>query len=99
MITHVVVFWTDKPYAGNREKLLEGAAKLGEIPGVLNFRSGKPVPSVRAVVDDSFAVAISMDFENQEAADTYQDHPMHHAFIEQYVKPYSKRFIVYDFAS
>jgi hypothetical protein len=98
MITHVVVFWTDKPHGSNRDTLLLGSKKLAEIPGVLNFRTGVPVPSPRAVVDDGFAVAISMDFETQAHADIYQDHPLHHAFIETCVKPYAKRLVVYDFA-
>jgi hypothetical protein len=97
MITHVVVFWTDKPYGENREKLLEGTRMLGKIPGVLEYHCGRAVSSSRAVVDDSFAVAISMSFASQADAGTYQSHPIHHEFIEQYVKPLAKRFVVYDF--
>lgn len=99
MITHIVVFWTDKPNESGRAKLLAGAEQLLQaIPGVDNFRYGAPVPSPRAAVDDSFAMAISMDFADQAAADTYQSHPNHVRFIEEYVKPLSKRFLVYDFA-
>ena len=97
MITHVVVFWTDKPYGENREKLLEGTRMLGKIPGVLEYRCGKAVASPRAVVDDSFAVAISMTFATQADADIYQAHPIHLEFIEKYVKPLAKRLVVYDF--
>ncbi|WP_309386214.1 Dabb family protein [Cerasicoccus frondis] len=97
MITHVVVFWLDKPYGENREQLLVAARKLGEIPGCGNFRAGTAVPSPRGVVDDSFAVAISMDFVDQAAADAYQAHPDHLKFINEGVKPFVKRFVVYDF--
>ena len=96
MITHVVIFWTDKPHGQNREKLLTGARTLGQIPGVLEFRCGIPVPSSRGAVDDSFAVAISMTFKDQAAADAYQTHPIHLEFIETYFKPCSRRFVVYD---
>lgn len=100
MITHVVVFWTDKPQDEGRARLLEGAETyLASIPGVENFRYGASVSSNRAVVDDSFAMAISMDFSDQEAADAYQSHPNHVKFIEDYVKPLSKRFLAYDFGS
>ena len=100
MITHVVVFWTDKPHASNRDALLAGAHKLlADIPGALNFRAGSPVSSPRAVVDDSFAVAISMDFATQTDAELYQNHPLHQEFIETCVKPYSKRLVVYDFGT
>jgi len=98
MITHVVIFWTDKPHGGNREKLLAGARELlPQIPGVKEFRCGAPVRSPRGVVDDGFAVAISMSFEDQDAAEVYQSHPLHLQFIEQSVKPYVRRLVVYDF--
>lgn len=97
MITHVVVFWTDKPHAENQQALIEGSKKLGEIPGVLEYRYGKPVESTRGAVDDSFSAAISMTFANQEDADAYQVHPIHKEFLETTFKPNVKRFVVYDF--
>jgi hypothetical protein len=97
MITHIVVFWTDKPHGENRDRLLAEARKLGSIPGVKNYRAGVPVPSQRGVVDDSYAVAISMDFETQADADHYQTHPDHQAFIKNAVAPLVKRLTVYDF--
>ncbi len=99
MITHVVIFWVDKPHAENKTKLLEAAATLGEIPGCQNFRVGGPVPSPRGAVDDSFGVAISMDFADAATAQTYQDHPIHTDFITGGFKDYCKRFVVYDFES
>ncbi len=98
MITHVVIFWVNEPIAENTEKLLEGCRKLLEdIPGVQNFRVGKPVPSPRGVVDGSYAVAISMDFVDQAAADAYQSHPQHVDFVENCFKPIVGRAVVYDF--
>lgn len=97
MITHVVVFWTDKPHGENRDRLLAAARKLASIPGVKNFRAGIPVPSSRGVVDESYAVAISMDFETQGDADRYQNHPDHHAFVKNEVATFVKRLTVYDF--
>lgn len=96
MITHVVVFWTKNENA-NREELLKGTEILKEIPGVLEFRRGLAVPSERDVVDDSFAVAISMTFADQATADNYQAHPIHDKFVAEYVKPLVSRVIVYDF--
>ncbi|NJK90576.1 MAG: Dabb family protein [Blastochloris sp.] len=79
--------------------LTPGRRRLADIPGTLNFRIGPPTPSPRAVVDDSFAVAISMDFNSQAEADLYQSHPIHQEFIETCVKPYAKRLVVYDFGA
>lgn len=99
MITHVVIFWVDKPHAENKTRLLEAAAQLGKIPGCENFRTGGSVPSPRGAVDDSFAVAISMDFKDAATASTYQNHPLHLKFLNGPFKEYCKRFVVYDFGS
>jgi len=81
-----------------RQKLIDGAnTLLAEIPGASNFKAGAPVPSPRGVVDESYSFAISMDFADQAAADTYQKHPQHQKFVEEIVKPNVKRFVVYDF--
>ncbi len=96
MITHIVIFWIDKPYLENRDRLLAEAKKLAGIPGVLEYRCGVPIPSSRGAVDDSFAVGISMTFPSQKEADSYQTHPIHVEFLEKAVKPYVKRLVVYD---
>ena len=98
MITHVVVFWTDKPPGEAQEKIAAGARELlAGIPGAMEFRSGIPVPSPRGVVDDSFSAAISMTFEDQAAADAYLAHPLHVRFVEECLKPWARRLVVYDF--
>jgi len=100
MLTHVVVFWTDRPDSDHRNKLLEGARHLiPGIPGVENFHAGHPVPSTRGVVDDSFSLAISVDLPDTEALDAYLRHPDHQRFVEEFVRPLVKRFVVYDFES
>lgn len=97
MITHIVIFWVDKPYGDNRKQLLEGArALIPQIPGVKQFHAGIPIPSPRAVVDESFAVGMSMSFEDQTTADNYQSHPLHVEFAEKYVRPLCRRMLVYD---
>lgn len=99
MITHTVIFWTNKPHGDNQQQLLKGACELlAKIPGVTAFHAGLPVPSPRGVVDDSFAVAITMQFEDQTSADEYQAHDLHQQFVVEYVKPYATRFVVYDWS-
>lgn len=99
MITHVVIFWTDKPFNLIQNQFLTGIQKLAGIPEAQNYRFGTPVMSSRGAVDDSFSVAISMDFNSQTEADSYQSHPLHKEFIETCVKPYAKRLVVYDFTA
>lgn len=97
MITHVVILWVREGDETARDQLLDGAKKLAGIPGVMEFRSGRPVPSDRAVVDSSFAVALTMTFADQEAAGAYQSHPIHEEFVRNCVKPLTSRVVVYDF--
>jgi len=99
MITHVVIFWTDKNDPAARARLLEGTRLLADIPGVLEYRQGPPVPSPRGVVDDSFTAAISMTFATPGDADSYQTHPLHQKFVQEYVKPLVRRFTVFDFGT
>lgn len=98
MFSHVVIFWTfpDKPTAA--EELLAGAKHyLGPIPGVLSFHVGKMVRSHRDVVDQSYQVALNLQFESKEAQDAYQVHPLHVEFVEKVFKPNCHRVVVYDF--
>lgn len=97
MIRHIVIFWTDKPHGENQEKVLKAAKELEKIPGVKNFHYGAPVESPRAAVDDSFACAIGMDFDDAEALKAYATHPDHVKFINETLKPLVGRFVVYDF--
>lgn len=100
MITHVVVFWTNKPSEQPSAQLIDAARRLlAEIPGVENFRAGKAMASERAMVDDSFAIAISMDFADDAALQAYQIHPAHKEFVVEYAKVLAPRYIVYDIVS
>ncbi|MGA2244273.1 MAG: Dabb family protein [Verrucomicrobiota bacterium] len=98
MFSHVVIFWTDpaKPEAADAvvaagEKFLRG------IPGITHFHIGKMAGSHRPVVDQSYQVALNAVFTSKRAQDDYQVHPQHLEFIEQCVKPYVKKVVVYDF--
>ena len=97
MFSHIVIFWTrtDDPAAADR--LLAGAQEyLANIPGVLSFHVGKPVPSPRAVVESSYQVALNLVFANKADQDAYQIHPSHLAFVEA-LSPLWQRVAVYDF--
>jgi Stress responsive A/B Barrel Domain len=97
MFSHVVIFWTDpsKPEAPN-EVIIAAKKYLASIPGIVNFRTGKMVTSHRDVVDQTYQVALNIQFRNKQAQDEYQDHPQHLEFVKQ-VKPLLAKFVVYDF--
>jgi hypothetical protein len=98
MFSHVVIFWTfpEKPTAA--EELIAGAKYyLAGIPGAVNFHVGKMAASHRDVVDQSYQVALNIQFESKQAQDEYQVHPLHLEFVEKAFKPNCHRVVVYDF--
>ncbi len=99
MFSHVVIFWTDPAQPKAADELIVGAQKyLQPIPGLKFFHIGKMVGSERPVVEQSYQVALNTVFENKQAQDDYQVHPLHLEFISKYVKPLVKKVTVYDFA-
>jgi len=93
-----VIFWTDPDDPRSADKLIAGAEQyLKPIPGVKSFHIGRMVKSQRPVVDQTYQVALNLVFENKQAQDDYQLHPMHVEFVEKVFKKVSKRCVVYDF--
>jgi hypothetical protein len=98
MFSHVVIFWTEPAKPGAAEALLAGAEKyLKPIPGILSFHVGRMVPSHRPVVDQSYQVALNVQFASKAAQDAYQVHPLHLEFVEKAFKPNCAQVRVYDF--
>jgi hypothetical protein len=98
MFSHVVIFWTDPSKPDAPDEVIAGAKKyLAPIPGVTNFNAGKMVSSHREVVDQSYQVGLSIQFENKKVQDDYQTHPLHLEFINQ-CKSLWTNVTVYDFA-
>jgi hypothetical protein len=93
----VAVFWVDKPVEKNAKALRKAAKALADIPGVKHFRFGAAVPMERGVVDDSFALGISMDFKSKKALKKYVEHPDHVKFVQGPMKESVRRIIAYDF--
>jgi hypothetical protein len=98
MFSHVVIFFTDPNKPDAVEALMDGADKyLRPIPGVLSFHIGRMVKSHRDVVDQSYQVALNLQFPDKASQDAYQVHPLHIEFVEKAFKPNCIRVIVYDF--
>ena len=98
MFSHVVIFWTDPKLPSAAEDLIAGANKyLQAIPGALQFHVGKMVPSHRSVVDQSYQVALNIQFPDKKTQDDYQTHPLHIEFIEKVFKRVCIKVTVYDF--
>ena len=84
--------------SAHTEDLITGADRyLRPIPGIRLFHIGKMVTSPRAVVDQSYQVALNLTFDSQEAQDVYQVHPSHLEFVEKVFKPNCAKAVIYDF--
>ena len=94
---HMVYFWLrDGGTAEDAARLAEGCRRyLTNIPGVQRLLVGTPAGTPRAVVDNSYAVALLVEFADGAAHDVYQEHPDHKRFVED-CGPLWSRVQVYD---
>jgi hypothetical protein len=97
MFSHVVIFWTDPSRPDAPDVLIAAAKKyLESIPGIVHFHVGKMASSHRDVVDQTYQVALNIQFQSKRAQDEYQEHPQHLEFVKQ-CKPLFAKLVVYDF--
>ncbi|QIK78999.1 Dabb family protein [Sphingomonas piscis] len=96
-IIHQVFFWLQQPTSvEDRDALIAGLRRLAVIDGVRSLEVGVPASTEqRDVVDSSFAVSETMIFDSLEDQAAYQDHPLHHQFIDECGHLWSK-VLVYD---
>jgi hypothetical protein len=97
MLIHSVYFWL-KPEltAAQRAEFLTALKALQEVPSVKEFHLGRPAAVTdRPVVDKTFDYGITCVFENLDAHNAYQVHPLHVAFVNT-GKPLWSRVQIYD---
>lgn len=99
MIVHHVFFWLKEPdNADHVAQLKKGLQTLTAIPQVKQLLIGEPASTEkRPVVDNSYQVSELMYFNSLEDQSAYQEHPIHHAFVQQCSHLWSK-VLVYDMA-
>ena len=98
MFSHIVIFWTEPSVPTAADELVAGANEyLKSIPGILHFHVGRMASSNRAVVDQTYQVALNLVFPDKRIQDAYQAHPQHLEFVEKVLKRVCKRVVVYDF--
>ena len=97
MFSHVVIFRTDPGKPDASGELIAAAKKyLASIPGIVNFHVGRMATSHRDVVDQTYQVALNIQFQSKQAQDEYQDHPQHLEFVKQ-CQPLFAKLVIYDF--
>lgn len=96
-IRHSVFFWLKKPgKQADREALIAGLKTLAAIETIKAIQIGVPAPTEkREVVDNSFDVSEMILFSDVEGQNTYQSHPIHLQFVEDYSHLWHK-VVVYD---
>ena len=97
MLVHSVYFWLKSDLSdAQRAEFATALKALGDIPNLAAFYVGTPADVAdRPVVDKTFDYSITGVFENLEAHNAYQVHPLHLAFVAQ-GKPKWVRLQVYD---
>ncbi len=97
MLSHHVFFWLKNPQSeADKAKLIEGLQTLRKIETVREIHLGVPASTEqRDVVDHSYSVSELIFFDDVKGQDTYQDHPIHQAFVKNYSHLWNK-VVVYD---
>ncbi len=99
-IVHVVLIWLQD--SGNTEhvkKIIQATRELKDIPEIQEIRVGNSIPSDRKIVDDSFDVGLYMIFKSQEEMQHYLVHPKHKQVVQDTLRPFASKIVVYDFFS
>ncbi|MGB0991994.1 MAG: Dabb family protein [Akkermansiaceae bacterium] len=95
---HHVYFWLkeEKKNTADCEVFEKGLAALFDIEHVAGGVFGKSSDTpARPVTDKSFDYALSMKFDSLENHNTYQDHPEHDVFVDQF-KDWWDKVLVMD---
>jgi hypothetical protein len=97
LLLHQVFFWLKNPDSiEDRDLLVKGISTLSAIETVRKLHVGLLASTEkREVVDTSWQVSELMFFDDTNGQKVYQDHPLHHAFIDKCSHLWS-RVLVYD---
>ena len=94
-VHHVLFYMHAAATDADRAKLLEGLHKLREIPAIKLAHIGTPAATDRAVIDRAYTYSWLCFFENAAEELSYQQHPIHDDFRNQYAR-YWEKVVIYD---
>jgi hypothetical protein len=99
-IEHAVFVWLKRPgNAKDRSALIRATKELQKTTGLIrSVRYGRPVPSNRPAVDDTFDLALFMRFANRRALTEFENHPAHEQAKKQILQPLARKVLIYDTA-
>ena len=98
-LTHIGLVWLKNPgNAAERQRLIDALHRFArEIPEVQSLSVGQPRPSTSKLVDSTFDVCFTMQFDDQSALDRYGKNPVHQKAAEEAFLPLSQKILFYDF--
>lgn len=100
-ITHVGLIWLKEP--GNvaaRKRLISALHQFErEIPEVKSLSVGQPYHSDSKLVDSTFDVCFTMEFENYAALQRYSKNTVHEKAATEAFLPLSQKILFYDFTN
>ena len=96
-VVHHVFFWLKNPSStADRDKLVAGLKTLAAIPLIKELYVGVLAETEkRDVVDASWQVSELMFFHDLQGQASYQQHPIHLAFVKN-CSPLWEKVVVYD---
>jgi len=93
MIRHTVVFRLIHVLGSAEEgSFLQKANELETIPGVTRFECLRQVSK-----KNEYTFGLSMEFASQKEYDTYNNHPLHQAFVNDVWIPEVEQFMEIDY--
>ena len=97
-VYHTVVFWL-KPDTTDAKvaEIIRSAKAMQDLPMVEKVLIGTPIMSDRQVVDDSFSVAFTMIFKDEDALRAFALDPHHKKISSEITMPHVARGVIYDY--
>ncbi len=98
-LTHIGLVWLKNPgNTAERQQLIDALHRFArEIPEVRALSVGQPHSSNSPLVDSTFDVCFTMQFDDQAALDRYAKNPVHQKAAEEAFLPLSQKILFYDF--
>ncbi len=95
-ISHDVFFTFQEGQEGQVDGLIAACERLRDLPGVVHLTAGRRDPAQqRSVNEQSYHVALHVEFTDQAAYDAYGPHPTHQALVQEFLSKTS-HVVVYD---
>lgn len=100
-LNHIGLIWLKNPgNTADQAKIIAAAHEFArEIPEVQFLSVGKSVPKGSPLMDTTFDICLTMQFDDQAALERYARHPIHEKAAKEVFLPLSQKIIFYDFIS